>query len=158
VHARVRAALDASGCRFTVRRHADIAGPVRGPDDVARALGITLDRITKTLFVVERRAGGRTALICCRMPVAVDFARVAALLDYGRIELGSADALRATLGYPRHGVSPLGAPPTTPVVIDEGLLDASSILVGAGEIGEEIELAPADLVEISHGIVTAVTA
>jgi Cys-tRNA(Pro)/Cys-tRNA(Cys) deacylase len=157
VHERVESVLAAADGAYTVYRHADFGRPVRGPHDVAAALNIAVDQISKTLFLAERRAGERYALVCAPITANIDLAAVATLLGYGRLELGTPDALATVLGYPRHGVSPLGGPADVPVVVDERLLAFSSVLVGAGIAGVEIALAPATIVQLSRATVANVT-
>lgn len=64
--------------------------------------------------------------------------------------------LQAVTGYPSGGVSPLGLD-STPVFVDEGLFKFSTIIVGAGEVGMDLELSPFDVQEITDALVLAIT-
>ena len=68
-----------------------------------------------------------------------------------------ADAERAT-GYVVGGISPLGQRRRLPTTVDESALAWGTILVSAGRRGLQIELAPADLVELTSASVAAVAA
>lgn len=152
MHERVAAALDASGCAYTVRYHSDIMTPIKSPAEFAAALGLTQDRITKTLFLSERSAERRHILLCCPSTARVDFRAVSAASGYGRVEVANPDELNAVLGYPRNGVSPLGVPSAIPVLVDDSLLLHPSVLIGAGEVEVEIELVPDDLVKVAQAM------
>lgn len=65
------------------------------------------------------------------------------------MEVASPEALNSSLGYPRNGVSPLGAPADIPVLLDEAVLNYPTVLVGGGATGIEIELSPKDLVQMT---------
>jgi Cys-tRNA(Pro)/Cys-tRNA(Cys) deacylase len=68
-----------------------------------------------------------------------------------------ADAERAT-GYVVGGISPLGQRRRLPTTVDESALAWDTILVSAGRRGLQIELAPADLVQLTSAGVAAVAA
>ena len=67
------------------------------------------------------------------------------------------DAERAT-GYVVGGISPLGQRRRLPATVDESALAWDTILVSAGKRGLQIELAPADLVQLAGARVAAVAA
>jgi Cys-tRNA(Pro)/Cys-tRNA(Cys) deacylase len=66
-----------------------------------------------------------------------------------------ARAERAT-GYVAGGISPLGQRQAHPTVVDESALAHATILVSGGRRGMDVELAPADLVELTHARVAPV--
>ena len=70
---------------------------------------------------------------------------------------GQGDAERAT-GYVVGGISPLGQRRRLPTTVDESALAWDTILVSAGRRGLQIELAPADLVQLTSAGVAAVAA
>jgi len=65
-------------------------------------------------------------------------------------------AERAT-GYVAGGISPLGQRKRLPTTLDESALEWETILVSAGRRGLQIELKPADLVELTAATVAAIT-
>ena len=62
-------------------------------------------------------------------------------------------------GYVHGGCSPVGMKKSFPTVIDESVLNLSTVTVSAGKIGRQIELTPADLIKLTRAktadIVTA---
>jgi Cys-tRNA(Pro)/Cys-tRNA(Cys) deacylase len=153
IHPRVSHVLEQSSYRYVVHRHEDTGVSINGPADFARALGVDLGRITKTLFLVEHVTECRHALLCCSSTARVDFKAAARALGYGRLGVAAPDALAKVLGYPPHGVSPLGAPETVPVLIDESLLSYPSVFIGAGEAAVEVELSPTELKDIAQATI-----
>ncbi len=143
MHAKVANALTGISAPFHVHRHASFGKPITSPQDFAEAVGYPLHRITKTLFVRCRGADTR-AMVVCPMGRRVDFAAVAAALGCKKVEVAPLEELRDKIGYPPNGVSPFGLNGTA-VLMDEGLLEQPTILVGAGEEGVEIEISPQDL-------------
>lgn len=96
------------------------------------------------------------ALVVASMGSKVQFRSLAAQLGVKRVEVASSDELSAVTGYPRNGVSPFGVAGVK-VFVDSGLLRFPTILVGAGAIGVELEMAPADLVSVTHATSFALT-
>ena len=139
-HPRVIQALQEASVPYEVRWHDECDRPIEGPADFAAALGYPIGRITKTLVV----ASPSTRLFG------------AVVLGRGRVEIASEDELAAATGYPRTGVSPLGLADGVPVVIDDSLTGFATVLVGAGVLGGEVELAPEDLRIAAHAMVARV--
>jgi Cys-tRNA(Pro)/Cys-tRNA(Cys) deacylase len=158
VHDKVRATLERTARPYLVHEHRRLGAPITSPADMARALAIEPARIAKTLLLIEQGGVRRHALLCCTWDARADVKAVAARFGYGRLEVASAQALVDVLGYPRGGVSPLGAPREIPVAIDAALYHFPSILIGAGVSGVEIELAASDLEEMTGAAVGRFTA
>ena len=53
-------------------------------------------------------------------------------------------------GYVHGGCSPVGMKKSFPTVIDESVLNLSTVTVSAGKIGRQIELTPADLIKLTR--------
>lgn len=144
----IQAQLCGAGVPFRVHRHADL-GTITGPNDVARALGISIERITKTLFVCD--PGGRTARVVLPMTGRLDVAAAGSALGLGRLTVADLSTLNNVLGYPPKGVSPLGVP-RVPVAVAHSVLGFPSVLIGAGETGSEIELDPRHLLSLCNAV------
>jgi len=138
--------LQESGTKHRIVRHAELAGPVESPDDVSLLHGVDIDRIAKTLFIVEVPDRGRAALAVLPVGQRLALGGAAQALGWNSAALASPDELADQLGQPARGVSPLGAPTGVRVLIDRSLGSGSPVLVGGGAIGVEVELSPDDLV------------
>lgn len=150
LHPRVRAALQRAGVEFRIRRHADQPIPIEGPADFARALGYSLDRITKSLFL-RCHCHGKYLVVVCPVDKKLALPGVARMVGCKRLELASREELAIVLGYPAHGVSPIAAG-AVQVLMDEDLLRHETVLTAAGEVEVEIEIAPADLRKVSRAL------
>lgn len=115
----------------------------------AQKLGIEPERIFKTLM-----AHVDGTLACGIVPVSgkLSLKALANALNAKKADMAApADAERAT-GYVVGGISPLGQKRAHPTVIDESALSFETILVSGGRRGLDIELSPADLADLTHGI------
>ena len=143
MHPRVAETLERAGLPYRVYRHADFPDPIRSPADFAHALGYDPRRITKSLFF-RCQPSGQYGILVCPTTRRADLRLLAQHIGCRRVQLAEPGELLATLDYPPAGVSPLGAG-AVPVFMDESLMAFTTVLVGAGEAGVEIEIAPADL-------------
>jgi len=135
------AAAARAGVAFTVHeyRH-DPRAESYGLEAVEK-LGLDAARVFKTLV-----ADVDGALTVAVVPVE-------AKLDLRalgkRARMADASAAERATGYVAGGISPLGQRRALPTVVDASALDHETIHVSAGRRGLELELAPADLVELT---------
>jgi len=139
MHERISKILDSLGVAYTLRLHADL-GEIRTPNDFAKALGYDLARITKTLLM-QASGEERFFLVVSPMNGRVDLKKLAEIVGARRLQMASKEVLSDHLGYPPTGVSPLGSQ-GIPVFMDSSLLAHKTILIGAGVAGQEIEIEP----------------
>lgn len=156
IHPAIAQVLTDHPVPYTLHRHTDFPAPIQSPTDFAAALGYAPARIAKTLFV---QAGNEAtfAMVVCPALASVDFKQIAGAFGWKRATFGKAESLAQVVGYPRLGVSPLGVA-TLPVLFDSALLEHSTILIAAGALGVEIEIAPQDVVLLTHATVLPLTA
>ena len=111
---------------------------------VAEVTGIPLERIYKTLVV----RGDRTGVFMAVVPGAgeLDLKAAAAASGNKRAEMVHLKEVFDLTGYVRGGCSPLGAKKPYPVYCDESILHHEHVCVSAGRRGEQLSLAPADLI------------
>lgn len=155
MHPNVERHLTNSGVAFVHRRHIEFGG-VQTPREFAVKLGYALERITKTLLISFDHHEGDLAVAVCSAYRRVNFAQIARLFNKDHANLASVEALQRT-DYPRNGVSPLGLPHDIDVIVDDALLGWPTVLVGAGVLGEEIELNPGHLVRVTNAQVVPIT-
>lgn len=113
--------------------------------EAAGALGVDPARVFKTL-VVTRRDG----LAVCIVP---SDARLD-LRSLGKhTAMAPVERAERVTGYIAGGISPLGQRRLLPTYLDDSATDLDTVFVSAGRRGLEIELAPGDLVSLTHATV-----
>src|SRR5450755_114735 len=144
MHPKVKSALELCKGPFSIHRHDAQAVEITSPTAFAAALGISLDRICKCLFL-RCSDPHQFALALCSCTKMVNVSRVAEHLHCAGVRIAPSRDLDKHVGYPTKGVSPLGIN-ELPLFIDDEVLIHQTIFVGAGVVGVEIELSPTDLV------------
>jgi len=148
MHPKVSKVLIENGITYREVRHDSFSFSITSPMDFANALGYSLDRITKSVFL-RSKSKDKYVMAVCSMSQKLNFAQLATLAGVAKLEVAEKQELAEKVGYPINGVCPIGLSPGIPVFIDDALLAFPTVLVGSGEAAVEIELSPADLVEIS---------
>lgn len=117
---------------------------------VAEVTGIPLEQIYKTLVV----RGDRTGIFMAVIPggAELDLKAVAAASGNKRAEMVHLKEVFDLTGYVRGGCSPLGAKKPYPVYCDESIVQHARICVSAGRRGEQLALAPSDLIRAAQAV------
>ena len=135
------AAAARAGVAFTVHEYRHDPRAESYGLEAVQKLGLDAARVFKTLV-----ADVDGALTVAVVPVE-------AKLDLRalgkRARMADASAAERATGYVAGGISPLGQRRPLPTVVDASALDHDTIHVSAGRRGLELELAPADLVELT---------
>lgn len=115
--------------------------------EAAEALGLRPEQVFKTL--VAEVDGALTVAV---VPVsgALGLKALASAAGGKRAAMADPGAAERATGYVRGGISPLGQRKRLPTVLDSSAVGQDTICVSAGRRGLEIELAPADLVELTE--------
>jgi Cys-tRNA(Pro)/Cys-tRNA(Cys) deacylase len=123
--------------------------------EAAMLLGVAPERCFKTLVTTVDGA-----LVVAVVPVsgALDLKALAAAAGGKRAAMAEPTLAERTTGYVRGGISPLGQRKALPTVVDTSALAHETVYVSAGRRGLEIELAPADLVELTAATVAPIAA
>ncbi len=148
---RVRAALDACGFGFEVRR---FPASTRTSAEAAAAIGCAIGQIAKSLVFRARRSE-RPVLVIASGANRVDEKAVGALVGE---KIGRADArfVRDTTGFVIGGVPPLGHREPILTLIDRDLLGFQEIWAAAGTPNAVFRLRPGDLTAMTGGQVADV--
>ena len=98
--------------------------------------------------------GDRTGIFMAVVPGGgeLDLKAAAAASGNKRAEMVHLKEVFDLTGYVRGGCSPLGAKKAYPVYLDESALAHERICISAGQRGEQIELAPGDLVRAADAV------
>lgn len=124
-------------------RH-DPAAPSYG-EEAAQALGVTAERVFKTL-IVELEAKPRQLAVAV-VPVAkqLDLKALASASGAKKAAMAKPEEAERATGYVLGGISPLGQRKRLVTVLDASAREFTTIYVSAGRRGLEIELSPIDL-------------
>ena len=116
---------------------------------VAASVGMPIEMVYKTLVARGDKNGILMAVI--QGDLELDLKALAAVSGNKRVEMVHLKEVFALTGYIRGGCSPLGAKKDYPVYIDERVQTQPKIAVSAGKRGEQIVLAPNDLLSATKG-------
>ncbi|MCU1481897.1 MAG: aminoacyl-tRNA deacylase [Subtercola sp.] len=146
-------ALTRAGIVFTPHAyHHDEASTDFG-DEAARALGIEPERVFKTLMV-ETDAGLVVAIVA--VASMLDVKAVASAHGAKQAVMADKAVAERKSGYVVGGISPFGQKTPLPTLLDDRALDFTTIFVSGGRRGFDIEVAPADLVNVTGATVATI--
>ncbi|MER5944602.1 Cys-tRNA(Pro) deacylase [Streptomyces sp. NPDC001904] len=146
-------ALTAAGTAFTVHSYEhDPAHPSYG-EEAAEAMGVSPERVFKTLVA---DVDGRLTVAVVPVAGQLDLKALAAAVGGKRAAMADPALAERTTGYVRGGISPLGQRKRLPTVIDASAAEHPTICVSAGRRGLEVELAAADLAELTGAVLAPV--
>lgn len=148
--------LERGKISFTPHAYESGDGAIDGVS-VAGKLGLDPAAVYKTLVT---RGGPPDGYFVFVIPVAeeLDLKKAAAAAGVKSVRMLPLSELTAVTGYVRGGCSPVGMKKKYPVRLDESDLARDTILVSAGRIGSQVELAPADLLRAAGGKTAPLTA
>jgi Cys-tRNA(Pro)/Cys-tRNA(Cys) deacylase len=115
---------------------------------VANKMGQPVERVFKTLVT----QGTSREYYVFVIPVAQELDLKAAARSVGEkaVEMIKVADINKITGYIRGGCSPIGMKKEYKTVLDSSCEALDTIIVSAGKIGYQIELAPSDLIKLIH--------
>ena len=126
--------------------------------EAADALGLDPALVFKTLVVTveagERRGGHAVAVV--PVNASLNLKALASAAGAKRMSMADPAVAERITGYVRGGISPLGQKKRLPTFIDATAESADAIYVSGGRRGIDVELAPADLVALTHGVFASI--
>ncbi len=134
--------LEQKKVRYTPHTYPYSGGPVDGPS-VAATLGISPERAFKTL--VTRGASNQFYVFVVPVLLELDLKAAAKAAGEKSIEMIRQAELLPLTGYIHGGCSPVGMKKQLKTFIDESAQTQETMMVSAGKLGAQVELAPADL-------------
>ena len=142
--------LDGLGVPYELKEY-----PV-DPDDlsavhVAEMVGMPIEKVFKTLVARGDKTG--VLMACIPGDGELDLKELAAVSGNKRVEMVHLNEVLGLTGYVRGGCSPLGAKKAYPVCRDASAETQATISISAGKRGEQILLAPADLIRAANATV-----
>ncbi|PYE52779.1 aminoacyl-tRNA deacylase [Deinococcus yavapaiensis] len=128
--------------------------PTPTVSEAARALGVSVDRIVKSVLLVTN--DGASVLVIAPGDRRVDVEKVARFVGASKLKLGSASQVLEATGYPAGGVPPVGHPAGLRVVLDASLLDRDELVGGGGSAEWLLRLTPREVVRVTGAAVSDV--
>ena len=122
---------------------------------VAQMLGQDPECVFKTL--VARGASKGIYVFCIPVAENLDLKKAARAVGEKSIEMIAVKEINPLTGYVRGGCSPIGMKKQYPTVFHETAEIVDTIMVSAGKIGLQVELAPDALMELVGGSLADIT-
>ena len=141
--------LEQKGIPFTPHTYPHEEGVAVDGASVARSLGQDPECVFKTLAA----RGASKAIYVFDIPVedTLDLKKAAKAVGEKSIAMLHQKELLPLTGYVHGGCSPVGMKKPFPTVLDESVEGLDAIVVSAGKIGAQVELAPAALCALVGG-------
>lgn len=123
---------------------------------VAEKMGQNPEQVFKTL--VTKGAGRDYYVFVVPVLKELDLKKAAKSVGEKHVEMIHVKDINKVTGYIRGGCSPIGMKKQFTTVFDKSAENIETIIVSAGKIGYQIELAPRDLIEIVGAKTDEITA
>ena len=122
---------------------------------VAGLIGKAPESVFKTLVA----RGASKSILVFVIPVALelDLKRAAKAAGEKSVEMVRVSEINALTGYIRGGCSPIGMKKQYKTFLDASASAQESIVVSAGRIGAQVELAPNELVKLTRAVTAELT-
>ena len=147
--------LEQKGIAYTAHTYEHEEGVAVDGVTVARSLGQDPECVFKTL--VARGASKNIYVFVIPVADSLDLKKAARVVGEKSVEMVAVKEINALTGYVRGGCSPVGMKKEYPTTFHETAEIADTIMVSAGKIGYQVELAPADLIELVGGQTADIT-
>lgn len=122
----------------------------------AAALGVTPDRIVKSIVFCHKKDKERACLAIAPGDGRVQIKKVAAALGLTQLKLASPETALAATGYAIGGVPPVGHTRALPVVIDASLMALDEVWGGGGDCWHMLRIAPTEIVRVTGAVIADV--
>lgn len=147
--------LDKAKITYTAHTYDHSDGAIDGAA-VAEKLGQNPEQVFKTL--VTKGAGRDYYVFVVPVLKELDLKKAARSVGEKHVEMIHVKDINKVTGYIRGGCSPIGMKKQFMTVFDESAESIETIIVSAGKIGYQIELAPKDLIELVGAKTAEITA
>lgn len=147
--------LDKAKITYTAHTYDHSDGAIDGAA-VAEKLGQNPEQVFKTL--VTKGAGRDYYVFVVPVLKELDLKKAARSVGEKHVEMIHVKDINKVTGYIRGGCSPIGMKKQFVTVFDESAESIETIIVSAGKIGYQIELAPKDLIELVGAKTAEITA
>lgn len=147
--------LDQKKIPYTAHTYPHGDDPIDGVT-VAGLLQRDPAQVFKTL--VARGASKGIYVFVVPVQLELDLKKAAKAANEKSVAMIHVNEITPMTGYVRGGCSPVGMKKLYPTVLDASCLKLDTMIVSAGRIGCQVELAPQDLIGITRGITAEISA
>lgn len=147
--------LDKAKITYKAHTYDNSDGAIDGAA-VAEKMGQNPEQVFKTL--VTKGAGRDYYVFVVPVLKELDLKRAAKSVGEKHVEMIHVKDINKVTGYIRGGCSPIGMKKQFVTVFDKSAENIETIIVSAGKIGYQIELAPKDLIELVGAKTAEITA
>ncbi|HEX9922325.1 MAG TPA: aminoacyl-tRNA deacylase [Anaerolineae bacterium] len=145
--------LEQQKVAYTVREFPDT---IHSADGVADHFGLPRECVYKTLVVLP--AGGKPMLVMIAGSRELDLKKLAKAVGQKKVQMAPHKEAERLTGLQTGGISALALMHKNfPVYLDQAALDLARILVSGGKRGLNLELAVADLIQVTKADVVEAT-
>lgn len=138
--------LDQKKIKYTPHGYDHKDGEPVDAVSAAAKIGRRPDELFKTLVTRGQKGGFYVFVVPGNSEL--DLKKAAKAVSEKSVEMIRVSELLPVTGYIRGGCSPIGMKKLFPTVIDEKVLSYETVLVSAGKIGRQVEIAPPDLISL----------
>ena len=137
--------LDSNKINYEILMYESKDGKIDGIS-VAHKIGIDEKEVFKTLVA----QGSSKSIYVYVIPVNenLDLKKAAKVANEKNVAMINVNDINKFTGYIRGGCSPIGMKKIYKTFVNESAIDLSTLIVSAGKIGYQVELAPTDLQEL----------
>lgn len=136
--------VETHGCEYAL--HAYACKEAVDGVTVAGMLGVEPERVYKTL--VTQGKSGAYFVFVVPVEAELDLKKAARSVDEKAVAMIPVKDINKVTGYVRGGCSPFGMKKLYTTRIDESAILQEKIFVSAGRIGQQIEIAPDDIIAV----------
>jgi len=141
--------LRENGVDFEILWHRECDG--RTSSEAARAWGTTVDKVIKSLILLDRR--GEALMVLVQGDRRLDLKRTELLTNRSGLRLGRPDEVLQLTGFNVGGIPPIDLESKMQVVVDEGLTELDWAFGSAGSPYAGLKIGPMDLVRLNNAVV-----
>ena len=146
-------ALTAAGIAFTPHAYEHDPKNTNFGLEAADVLGLDPEQVFKTLLA---DVDGRLVVAIVPVVGKLDLKALASAVGGKKAEMADPKLAEKRTGYIVGGISPIGQKTRHETVLDETAELYDTVFVSGGRRGFDIELAPADLLAVTGGVIAAI--
>lgn len=126
--------------------------------EAAEVLGVDAKKVFKTLMFSINGEAKNLAVAIIPVECKLNLKHAAKAMGAKKAEMADPNIAQKLSGYIVGGISPLGQKKALPTFLHSSAEDLDTIYVSAGKRGLDLEIAPSQLLKLTHGAYVELTA